>query len=96
MGGAAAAVVPQHLGLDVLDGLVHGDHHVRRLGQSDQMSPAPLHRNFGNVAVLFDRENDLAFEIFTQDFGEFAEAGFDLVTNGGSYFVLPSDVLYVH
>ena len=96
MGGTAAAVVLQRLGFDVLDGLIHGGDHVGRFGQADKVSAAPLHGNFGDVAMLFDGENDLALEVFAQDFGEFAEAGFHLVANGGSYFILLSEILYFH
>jgi hypothetical protein len=46
--------------------------------------------------MLLDSEDDLAFKVVAQDFGEFAEAGFHLVTNGGSYFILLAKVLYVH
>ena len=92
--GAAAAVVPQRLRLDVLQGLVDGGHHVGGLGQSDQVAAAALYRDFRDVAVLFHRQDDFALDVFAQDFGEFGEAGFDLVTNGGSNFILPAKVLY--
>ena len=74
MGGAAAAIVPEHLGLDVLQRLVDGDDHIGCLGQADQVSAAALDGNFRDVAVLFDGQNDLAVDVVTQDFGEFAEA----------------------
>ena len=53
-GGAAASVALERLGLDVLERLVDGGDHVGRLGQSDEMSAAALHRDFGDEAVLLD------------------------------------------
>ena len=94
--GAAAAVGAKHLGLDVFQRLVDSGNHVCRLGQADQMSAPPFHRDFRDVAVLFDCKNHFALDVVTQNFGEFAEAGFDLVTNGGSYFILPAKILYCH
>jgi hypothetical protein len=96
MGGAAATIVTKDLGLDMLQRLIDGDDHVGSFGQTDQVPAPTLHRNFGDVAVLLDSENDFALEVIAQDFGEFAEAGFNLITNGGSDFVLPTEVLYVH
>ena len=96
MGGAAAAIVPQGLGLDVLERLVDGGQHVGGFRQPDQVSAAPLHRDFRDVAVLLDGQDDLALEVFTQNFGELGEAEFDLTANRGSNFVLSAQVLYVH
>ena len=80
----------------MLDRLVHRDNHFSGFGQPDQVPTTALYRNFSNITVLFDGQDDFAFEVVAQDFGEFAEAGFHLVTDGGSYFKLPSKVLYVH
>jgi hypothetical protein len=96
MGRAAAAVIFEHLGLNVLQRLIDGDQHVRRFGQTDQVSAAPLDRNFRDVAVLLDGQNDLALDVVAQDFDEFAEAGFHLVTNGGSDFILSAKIFYGH
>jgi hypothetical protein len=80
----------------VLEGLVDGGYHVGGLGQADEVALAALHGDFGDKAVLLAGQNDLGLEVLTEDFGELAEAVFDLVTNGGSDFVLTCQVLYVH
>ncbi len=96
MGGAAASVALERLGLDVFERLVDGGDHVGGLGESDEMSAAALDGDFGDEAVLLVGQDDLGFDAFTEDLAEFAEALFDLVTNGGSDFVLSCQVLYVH
>ncbi len=88
MGGAAASVALERLGLDVLQRLIDGGHHVGSLGQSDEMAAAALHRDFRDEAVLFDGQDDLALEVLTEDFREFGEAEFHLAANGGSNFIL--------
>src|SRR5271157_5255195 len=93
---APPAIVAEHLRLDVLQGLVDCDDHVGRFGQSHDMAAAPFHRDFRDAAVLFDRQDDLALDVFTKDLGEFGKTGFHFFTNGGSNFVLPSKILYCH
>jgi len=51
----------------VFQRLVDGRDHVGRLSQPDQVTASPRHRDFCNVAMLFNREDDLALEVVTQN-----------------------------
>jgi hypothetical protein len=57
---------------------------------------APRDRDLGNPTLLLGRQNDFAFEIFSQKLGQLREACFNLFPNGGGDFELTTGNLNVH
>src|SRR5579884_3353508 len=46
--------------------------------------------------MFLHSQNHFGFELVSKNFSDFAEAGFNFLANGGSYFVLPAGVFHVH
>ncbi len=94
--GPPAGLVLDRLLLQMFEGLVDGGRHVTGLGFTDQGAVARVNGDFGLVAALLDRQDDLGFKFVAQNFADFGKAGFNFLANRGSNFEVPAGEFHVH